>query len=173
MSLTELEKTDFYTFFNLREIKPTKSSSDSIIFKPGGFQEYITIEINIDGQKSIYGAHLFLDREWVGNSESINPFGKDIVKSFIGTFILSKVNHEFRDSLITSLWNMKGTKDTIICIDKVVKGWEDSNIEIKDFLDVYRNLKKETKKTLAGYELIISNVQVDDKKFLKIIIRSI
>ena len=173
MNLSELEKTDFYTFFNLHEIKTAKSSPNCIIFKPGGFQEYITIHIIIDEQKNIHGAHLILDREWVGNFETINPFGKDIAKSFIGTFISSKVNSEFRDSLITSLWNMKGTKDVIICIDKVVKGWEYSNIEIKDFLDVYRNSKKEAKKILDGYELIMINIQDGDKKILKIIIRHV
>ncbi len=68
---------------------------------------------------------------------------------------------------------MKGTKDVIICLDKVVKGWEDSNIEIKNLLDVYRNLKNEFKKILDDYELIMTNVQEDDKKLLKIIIKHV
>jgi len=171
--MSELQQSDFYTFFNLHEITTTKTSKNNIILKPGGFQEYISIEIKIDEQENVNEAILILDHEWIGNIELINPFGKDIAKSFIGTIIPPKVNSEFRDSLITSLWNMKGTKDVIICIDKVVRGWEDSNLDVKAFLDVYRNLNNEAKKILDNYELIMKNVNEDGKKLLKIIIRYI
>ncbi len=168
MKLCELMETDFYTFFNLYEIHPVNPLPSFLVFKTGGFQEYITIEIHIDEQKNINGAILILDRDWIGNANSINPFGKDIAKSFIATFIPQPVQGEFRETLLTSLWNMKGTEDTIICIDKVVKIWEDSDIEVKDFLDVYRDIKIEARKVIDGHELIMKNVNEAKKKLLKI-----
>ncbi|MFX1276905.1 MAG: hypothetical protein ACFFBP_21055 [Promethearchaeota archaeon] len=140
------------------------------MLKPGGFQDHIDIEIYIDEHEVINEAILMLDREWIGNFESLNPFGKDIAKSFIDAFLPEIPNDEFRDSLITSLWNMKGAQDVVICIDKVVKRWEEYNLEVRDFLDVYRDMKNEARKVIDDYEIIMGNVKIDNKKLLKILI---
>ncbi|MFX1236505.1 MAG: hypothetical protein ACFFAS_17965 [Promethearchaeota archaeon] len=171
MNFESFKNSDFYFFFNLSEIKTSKSFPLYIKLKPGGFQEHIDLEIVLEEHKEIKQAILMLDRFWIGNEVSINPFGKDIAKSFIDLMLPSNPTVDFKESLITSLWNLKGSNEKIICIDKVVEAWESSNVEVKHFLDVYRGSMKGFKKIMNKIELTMENIKDDNKERLKITMR--
>ena len=171
LKYSELKNTDFFNFFNLKEGANIEISENSrkISFKPGGFQEFIDISIEIKND-IVNKSYLILDQNWIGNSDTINPFGKDITKSFIATFISPEIKSEFRDSLITSLWNLKGSKDVVICMDKVVKAWEESDIEVKKFLDVYRGFETMARKIMNNIEIMMENIKENNKIRLEITI---
>ena len=142
ITYTQLKKTDFYSFFNLREIKREYNENEivSIFLKPGGFQEFIDITVQIK-RDVIIKAMLELDRKWIGDITHLNAFAQDITKSFIGAFLLDEIG-DFKLLLVQGIWNLKGTRDRIICLDEVVRNWESVNPQIKKILDVYRGNKK-------------------------------
>ncbi|MBN1799953.1 MAG: hypothetical protein JW891_00510 [Candidatus Lokiarchaeota archaeon] len=171
MKYEALKNTDFFSFFNFQESEFFNLSFKGICLKPGGFQEYIDLILCLDNEEEIVQAFLYLDREWIGNEASINPFGKDISKSFIDALYPKDLNDEFKPSLITSLWNLKGTKDTIICLDKVIQAWENSDSQVKAFLDAYRgSLKEVSKKNNDNVEIRMKNLIENGKNRLLITI---
>ncbi|MHA1782075.1 MAG: hypothetical protein ACTSUL_01465, partial [Promethearchaeota archaeon] len=89
-------KSDFFNFFNFSEILHEKFQEEKELLKlkPGGFREFIDLELILMKGK-IIEAILYLDRNWVGDEFSLNPFAKDIAKSFVGTFFPPGVDDEF------------------------------------------------------------------------------
>ncbi|MHA1283193.1 MAG: hypothetical protein ACTSQP_11870 [Promethearchaeota archaeon] len=134
----QLKKTDFFNFFNLSEID-RKIENDFLLIslKPGGFQEFIDIQLKLY-KNDIIEAKLSLDRSWIGDSNSINPFAKDIAKSFIGALFPDKIDEEFKISLVQAIWNTKGSEDLVICLDKAIKNWESSDPDIERYLKTFR-----------------------------------
>ena len=144
-------KSDFFNFFNFSEILHEKFQEEKELLKlkPGGFREFIDLEL-ILMKGEIIEAILDLDRNWVGDEFSLNPFAKDIVKSFVGTFFPPGVDDEFGLILVQGIWNLKGKKDLVICLDEVVKEWETIDNRVQQFLNVYRGI-------LDKYEIKIDN----------------
>ncbi len=170
MKYNNLKETEFFHFFNFQEVKSPKISSREISLKPGGFQEHIDLDLDLNNKGEIIKTYLLLDRDWIGNEISINPFGKDISKSFFDVFLPEITDDEFKPALISSLWNLKGSKDTVICIDKVIHAWESSNMDVKAFLDVYRGTITKASKFLDNDNImiLIENLLESDKNRLKI-----
>jgi hypothetical protein len=131
---SKIKESDFYNFFNLSE----KSMIGNLIsLKPGGFQKHIDFLFKVENDL-IYEAILSLDRAWIGNDESVNPFAKDITKSFISALFPDALDQEFKLELIQAIWNIKGRQDRVYCIDEAVYNWETANAQIKLFLEVFR-----------------------------------
>jgi len=161
ISYSKLRLSEFFTFFNLNEIDSERSSPNIKILKPGGFQEYINIEFHLNERGDVVMAILLLDRQWIGNVETINPFGKDIAKSFIDA-VVPPVEKEGEDNivilLVHFLFNMVGTKDKIIPCTQPLYNFENSSRKVKCFLDVYRGLKNSFEIPLKTSTLIIKNI---------------
>ena len=169
INYNELQNSDFFNFFNLHEIKDQKSSQFLKKLKPGGFQEFIDIELYLNKSNDIEKARLILDREWIGNAETINPFGKDITKSFIDAVIpLEEKRGE--DNIIVLLlhflFNMIGTKDKIIPCTEPLYHFEESSTEVKTFLEVYRNLIPSYELSLKHSKIKFSNIIQNNKERL-------
>ncbi|MFX1338212.1 MAG: hypothetical protein ACFFDK_06365 [Promethearchaeota archaeon] len=140
---SKLKETDFFTFFNLSEINRSyqeiPQNSKLILLKPGGFQQFIDIFFHISDDQ-IIKASLSLDRNWIGDERSINPFAKDITKSFLMALLPEELNQEFKIMLVQGIWNTRGSQDRILCIDEVIHNWESSNPEIKSFIEVFQGI---------------------------------
>lgn len=171
ISYSKLKNSEFFSFFNLSEIESERSSPTIKIIKPGGFQDYIDIEYHLNKQGEIIMALLLLDREWIGNVEKINPFGKDIAKSFIDSIVPPK-EKEGDDNIVVLLvhflFNMIGTKDQIIPCTEPLYNFENSSPQVKSFLDVYRNLKNSFEIPLKNSKLKIKNIIQKEKKRIMI-----
>ncbi|TFG15812.1 MAG: hypothetical protein EU535_01030 [Promethearchaeota archaeon] len=143
VSYSKLKDTDFFTFFNLSEINRIDQNiprnSKTILLKPGGFQQFIDISFQISNDQ-IFKACLSLDRNWIGDEKSINPFAKDITKSFLMALFPEGLNQEFKMMLVQGIWNMKGSQDRIFCIDEVILNWESSNPDIKKFINIFQGI---------------------------------
>ena len=85
MTYEELQKTDLFSFFNFAESgrRLTPEGMQEIHFKPGGFQEFIDVQMKIDKSQLVHQGVLYLDRDWIGGPMTVSPFGKDLAKSFI------------------------------------------------------------------------------------------
>ena len=157
LSWEQLKQTDFYSFFNLSEITQEKVSEGKIIkyVKPGGFQEHINLRFWIK-EEIIIKALLELDRAWIGNASHLNPFANDITKSFLSALLPDELQ-EFKIVLVQNIWNLRGSEDIVICLDEVVRKWEDAHPKIKKFLDVYRGITEFNEKNLENLTLTMRN----------------
>ncbi|TFF94099.1 MAG: hypothetical protein EU544_04920 [Promethearchaeota archaeon] len=156
---SQFKETDFFQFFNLNEVgRERVAGNERISLKPGGFQEHIDIILDIS-ENLISEARLYLDRIWIGDENSINSFAKDICKSFLAALIPDALNQEFKISLVQGIWNMRGRKDRVICLDKVILNWEDSNPQVKQFLEVIRGTKVSASIELGILRIIMENLR--------------
>lgn len=160
VSYSKLKETDFFSFFNLNEIQrfnlKTPKPSKKILLKPGGFQDFIDICFHILNDQIIL-ASLSLDRNWIGNDRSINPFAKDITKSFLMALLPELANEEFKIMLVQGIWNMKGSEDRIYCIDQVIHNWESSDLEVNKFINVFQGIDDQFEKEIYNLSLKMVN----------------
>jgi len=173
MIYSNFKKSEFYNFFFISKISSKKIGVDliKISLKTGGFQEHIDLYIYIDNNDVIKKAELYLNRDWVGNIESINPFGTDITKSFIDLFLPKEYDPIFKKHLVHYLFNLRGDHQVVIPLHKAFQEFEESSPEIQPFLDVYRNTKKKASKPLKDIVLNMENLITNDKKLLFIEIK--
>lgn len=116
ITFTNFRYTDFYSFFNVTEIQRERTGSNHrISLKPGGFQTHIDIEVAIDEDEYLLNGVLALDRDWVGNANSINVFAKDISKSFIHD-LLENGDREEAQPIIDALGAVRGNHDRVITL---------------------------------------------------------
>ncbi|MBD3407584.1 MAG: hypothetical protein GF411_15815 [Candidatus Lokiarchaeota archaeon] len=164
-----LTKTDLFTFFNLSEINRAKTEDEvvRISLKPGGYQEHIDIEIKVDKDGSILRADLFLDRDWIGDWKSVNPFGKDIAKSFIECMYTNFEKPQIR-SLVSAIWTLKGVNDEVISLHSESRTKFDA--ETQKAIDVYTGKEKLFQKMLDHSEIMLENVRHRGKERLHITI---
>ena len=168
----ELKKTDFFQFFNLHEMQIIRKSELNdltyIELETGGFQEFINIKLYINNERNIQKAELIMDRSWIGNAENINPFGKDIAKSFIYTMTPLDEKEKI-ESLSHYLWMLKGLNDNIISIKNKKNDYDDPTISEMEFIDVYRNLLPKAEFKLEDSSFFVENINIDEKEKLIII----
>ncbi len=155
----ELKQKEFFTFFGLQEIdkKALSKGLTEIKIKPGGFQEHIDITFSVNKNDMIVDAILKMNRAWIGNEDNINPFGKDLAKSFIDVLIGDEKDRPFKETLVKNLWFLRGRKDVVIYTKQ-----EDPIIplptpETKHFLEVYSNLKQKEEFKLHSQLLMMEN----------------
>lgn len=158
-----MKKSEFFSFFNLTEVETSSPLSPPTLkkVKPGGFQEHIDMEFYVNEYDELEKAVLLLDREWIGDDKSINSFGKDIAKSFIDAVTPSeeKKNENNQVKLLTHfLFNLKGSRDIIIPLDKLLQDFDESNPKVKAVLDVYRNLNRSVEFSLEYSKFFFENI---------------
>lgn len=116
ITFTTFRYTDFYSFFNVAEKERERTGSlHRIRLKPGGFQTHIDIEVTIDEDEYLVNGVLTLDREWVGNANSINVFAKDISKSFIHD-LLENGDRREAQPIVDALSAARGNLDRVITL---------------------------------------------------------
>ncbi|MFW5895678.1 MAG: hypothetical protein ACOCT9_02930 [archaeon] len=113
----------------------------------------------------IIKAKVILDRSWIGNAESLNPFGKDLVKSFIE--VTTPVEEiPSTAALVDALFQLKGLDDEIITLNYRKRNIDDYPNSVMDFIDVYRNLLSSCEYTLQDSKFIIKNYNEGDKAYV-------
>jgi hypothetical protein len=91
-TLGELQASDLWSFFNLREIARDDSdpTSVAITLQPGGFTEHIGLKLTCFEDEAIGSAELRLRQSWViGPPMGINPFANDIAASWLKALVPS------------------------------------------------------------------------------------
>ena len=168
----KLKESDLFTFFNFSEIGRRKGEKGlaMVSFKPGGFQEFIDIAMQMDVAGIIYSAVLLMDRKWIGNEKTINPFGKDLAKSFIQQ-MTPEADQEEIEPVVFILWDLIGQEDHIIGI-KPQEADTSKEQGVATVVDVYKGIEKEFTYEMSQSSMKIENVVDGGRDRLKISIKS-
>lgn len=104
-SYTSFKKSGFARFFRVREVERQKAKDGDTLVrcKPGGFKKYNDILLYLGTGGEVNRAILRVDRRWLGRKGRINPFAKDLVKSFLKEMICAAGNRRVR-RLVQKIW---------------------------------------------------------------------
>lgn len=124
-SFNEFKNSDFWSFFNLREIDTQRlENSEKISLKTGGFQSYIDLNIIVNSNGRIIEGELKVNRNWIEGKEKrvveeppiLNPFALDIVRSFIIT-LTPPLDRPQTVDLIQTLDKARNSEEALKFID--------------------------------------------------------
>jgi len=159
MDYGSLRRSDLFTFFRLSEQSRSAPSSAgvlTIIFKPGGFQEFIDIRVQIDQTDLVRGASLLMDRVWLGDVTNINPFAKDITKTFISVLVPPE-DEDFVKDIIRTIWNLKGTSDKVYYLTQPSEEEESYDPQVLRAQRVYLGEEGKFELVMPSSELVMEN----------------
>lgn len=168
----KLKESDLFTFFNFSEVGRRKGEKGlaMVSLKPGGFQEFIDIAMHMDVSGRIFSGVLLMDRKWIGNEKTINPFGKDLAKSFIQEMTPEEDRMEI-EPVIFILWDMIGREDQVIGVKSA--GLTISREEgVAMIVDVYKGIENEFIYEMSQSKMKIENVVDGGRDRLKITVSS-
>ena len=169
MDYKEFQKSEFASFFNLQEIERIQEPNGSarIHLKTGGFQEFVDIELKLDASLRLRQASLELARAWIGDEDSLNPFAKDICKSFILDLANTKNNRI--QNLVDGIWDLHGKKDEVIYLKPPVPSatsLAETQIAIKIFIGLLPLLEL----NFPEFKLKMENIEISRKALLRVIL---
>jgi len=169
MDYKEFQKSEFASFFNLQEIERIQEPNGSarIHLKTGGFQEFVDIELKLDASLRLRQASLELARAWIGDEDSLNPFAKDICKSFIHD-LTDVSNKKIRD-LVEGIWELHGKKDEVIYLKPPVPSATRS-AETRTAIKVFSGVLPLLELKFPEFNLKMENIEIAGKTLLRIIL---
>ncbi|MHA1727631.1 MAG: hypothetical protein ACTSWY_02735 [Promethearchaeota archaeon] len=161
---SEFKESSFFNFFKVKEINSENLSQilQKVVLEPGGFKEFIDIELIINVKDEIVRARLLLDRKWIGNSNHLNTFAKDIAKSFIGAIVPSDEKDKV-EGLVNNLFRIHGREDNVISIEKPVNLEDISGRDLM-IINVYLGLNESGVILLDNSKFEIKNITDESGK---------
>lgn len=171
MEYSRLKETELFSFFSFTEIgrRPQSGGMMEIYLKPGGFQEFIDVALKVDRSEGVHEGALLLDREWIGGPMTVNPFGKDLAKSFVEA-VVHPVDKEKASSVVSTIWSLSGSGDKVLYITE--KG-NDENEQIEKLVNVYFGTEKCFSLKLDKSRILVENIQDVGRQRLRIVVTSI
>jgi hypothetical protein len=174
MDYSGLRRSELFTFFRLSEHSRTGPSETGIVkvfLKPGGFQESIDVQVLVDNIGLVREASLLMDRRWVGDMANVNPFAKDISKTFISVFIPAEDADLVKD-IIHAIWNLKGTNDKVYYVSPSSEEEEFYDYQVLKAQRAYLGEERKFEMVMPSSELVIENYHADGKDRLRLTISS-
>ncbi|NWF97093.1 MAG: hypothetical protein HXY34_13205 [Candidatus Thorarchaeota archaeon] len=166
-TLKELRKCDLFTFFRLSETGRIKEKDGvtRVTCEPGGFQKNIDIEFSVGKGEVIQEATIFLERAWIGNENTVNPFGKDIARSFLAD-VLPQRDRELLAKFLAALWQLRGKSDQVISIRSPPPPVTDP--DALRGISVYLGKESRHEYHLAETAVILENIERSGSPWLRI-----
>lgn len=173
MSYEELQKTELFSFFHFTESGRRQSPDgfQEIHFKPGGFPEFIDVQMKVDRTQMVHEGILYLDRDWIGGPMTVNPFGKDLAKSFIAAVCPAKDKKNV-ERVVSTIWNLQGNSDKVIPLHPDGPDDLTKEVPIEEIEQVYLGTSKIFEMTCEESCIKIENVVDIGKNRLKITIET-
>lgn len=171
MEYNKLKETELFSFFHFTETgrRPHSSGMMEIVLKPGGFQEFIDVAMRVDRSEGVHEGVLLLDREWIGGPMTINPFGKDLAKSFVET-MTPPDDKEKASAVVSAIWGLSGTQNQIAYLNEKK---EDETERLEKLVSVYFGMEKCFSLELTKSKLLIENVEDVGRSRLRISVSSL
>ena len=169
MDYDEFQQSEFASFFNLQEVEQFQEPNGCmrLHLKTGGFQEFVDIELKLDASLRLRQASLELARAWIGNEDSLNPFAKDICKSFIHD--LAQVHHKKIQDLVDGIWDLHGKKDEVIYIKPPVPSTT-RLAETQNATKVFSGVLPLLELKLPKFNLKMENIEIAGKALLRVVL---
>jgi len=170
MNYRDLQETEFISFFGIHEAEKTENANrlTRVVLKTGGFQEFIHLELKIDRSNEIKQAVLEIDRSWIGNELSLNPFAKDICKSYIDVICRSESNPIINDMII-GLFEITGKNDNVLYVHPP-KPINEHLPETRAAVKVFIGLEPSMDLTLDQLKLSMTNMNIANKDILRVLV---
>lgn len=128
---TELRRSGFFAWFDLSEVG---GSGRTIHLKPGGYQDFIDLDVTVDPPDAVRDATLTLDRCWVAD-ERTSPFAIDITRSFARTF--APDDREVAE-LAERLWSLlEENPRVVVRAGAIPSTVHDCSPTVRDAVDAY------------------------------------
>ncbi len=89
IAYADLKQSEFWSFFHITEAarQADQEGEIAVLLRPGGFQQQIALQLELDASERVAGAMLALKRDWlIPPEQGANALALDIAKSFIATF---------------------------------------------------------------------------------------
>jgi len=172
MDYSSLKRSELFTFFHITEMSRSKSSADGLTrvsLKPGGFQEFIDLEAGIDEASLLRFMTLIMDRHWVGDVCSVNPFAKDITKTFMLT-VVPEEDLPLAKDVIDGIWNLTGASDKVYHLKQQTEVEESYDPQVVLAQRVFLGEKERFEMLMPSSELIIENSTAGVKQLLRLTI---
>jgi hypothetical protein len=171
LEYSKLKESELFAFFHFTEAgrRQHPSGMVEIILKPGGFQEFIDMAMKVDRSEGIHEGVLLLDREWIGGSMTINPFGKDLAKSFVEA-MTPLADKEKASAVVLTIWGLSGQGDQVLYMSEKR---EEEKERIEKLASVYFGTEKSFSLELTKSKMLIENVEDVGRSRLRIVISSI
>ncbi len=171
MEYHKLKESELFSFFHFTETgrRPQSRGFTEICLKPGGFQEFIDVSMKVDRDEGVHEGILLLDRDWIGGPMTVNPFGKDLAKSFVEAVTHPK-DKDKACSVITTIWNLSGSKDRILYLDDKESAIED---QIEKLTNVYLGIEKCYSREFEKCKIVIENIEDVGRPRLRISITAL
>ena len=168
MEYDKLKESELFSFFQFTEMgrRPQSRGFTEIYLKPGGFQEFIDVSMKVDQEEGVHEGILLLDRDWIGGPMTVNPFGKDLAKSFVEA-VTHPEDKEKACSVITTIWSLSGSKERDSYLDSKTDASED---QIEKLTNVYLGIEKYYSLELEKCNIVIENVEDVGRPRLRIMI---
>jgi hypothetical protein len=169
MDYDEFQQSEFASFFNVQEVERFQEPNGCmrLHLKTGGFQESIDIELKLDASLRLRQASLELARAWIGNEDSLNPFAKDICKSFIHD--LADVSNKKIQDLVEGIWDLHGKKDEVIYLKPPTPPVTRS-AETQSAIRVFCGILPVLELNLPKFNLTMENIEISGKTLLRVIL---
>ncbi len=171
MEYYKLKETELFSFFHFTETgrRPHVRGLTEICLKPGGFQEFIDVSMRVDREQGVHEGILLLDRDWIGGPMTVNPFGKDLAKSFVEA-VTHPEDKEKACAVVTTIWNLTGSNDKPQYVEDKPKCAEE---DIEKLTDVYLGIEKCYSLEMDNCKIVIENVEDVGRPRLRISISSL
>ena len=173
-SYEEMKQSELFSFFHFTEMgrRPTGSGLIEIHLKPGAFQEFIDASMKVDKAGTLHEGTLYLDREWIGGPMTLNPFGKDLAKSFVDA-VTHPEDRERACGIVSTLWRITGSDDIVVRI----RDNPDTEEKVQDFLETLVNVYLGTEEVftmdLTKTSITIENVVALGRNRLRVVVSAI
>jgi len=167
MRLSEAEKTDFFSWFHLREIDRQKDAQGltTAIFKPEGesVREFVTVKVVLKDQDKIIAIQLILSRSFVDDRRTNGVLARDISKSLLLAALPDTDQRPIQD-LLDAIQSYAQNSDMIVLSKKPQKQAD----LLTPGYQAYLGKQKIYTKELLSAVLVIENTEEGGAELLAI-----
>jgi hypothetical protein len=167
MRLSEADKTDFFTWFHLREIDRQKDAQGqtTVIFKPEGesVREFVTVKVVLKDQEQIIEIQLILSRSFVDDRRTNGVLARDISKSLLLAAIPGSDQRPIHE-LVEAIRSYGQNSDMIVFSKKPQKPPD----LLAPGYQAYLGKQQIYRKELSSAVLTMENTEEDGAKLLAI-----
>jgi hypothetical protein len=167
MRLSDAEKTDFFSWFHLREIDRHKDGGGQtiVVFKPEGesVRGFVTVAVTLNGQDKITSMELDISRAFADDGRATGPLARDISKSLLLAALPESDRDTIRD-LIAAIGSPAPNSHTIVITKEPGRQPDPQTPGYQAFL----GNQSQYAKSLSGSVVIIENIEQNSEALLRI-----
>jgi hypothetical protein len=171
MRLSDAEKTDFFSWFHLREIDRHKDAGGQtiVVFKPEGesVRDFVTVVVTLNNQDKINSMELDISRVFANDERATGVLARDISKSLLLAALPEPDRDTIRD-LIAAIASPAPNSHTIVLTKEPHRQPDPQTPGYQAFLG---NQSLYTKR-LSGSVVTIENIEQNGGALLRITVNA-